>query len=140
MSKSKQYIVYTDGSHYATYMGQDNVGGWSFAVEDPETGQIIAQKSRKVKNCPDNNYAELIAVIKAVKFMHEKKWHFTLKTDSKITLDGIKGKTMPRWHIPLWQELFSHSSRFMDNACLIPREENKADFAAGMAARSFVTQ
>lgn len=137
-----KYTVYTDGSYYANYMGKE-VGGWAFIVYRNDELKPCYVRSGKVKRGLNigNNECELFAVYKAFEFMKKKRRSFTLKTDSKAVLDGLKGKTMPKFGLSLWEQLFALGRVNVQDAVLIPRKDNEeADYAAGMAARSFITR
>lgn len=132
--------VFTDGSFYDNYMGR-SVGGWAFRVVDSNTSQVVYKKCGKVRNAQSSSHCELVAVMKAIRYMKNQRKQFIIKSDSKETIDILKGIASPKANEGLWQELFAEPCRALKDVLLIPRSENKeADFAAKTAARSFIAQ
>jgi len=92
-----QYIIYTDGA----CRKNPGKGASAYVILDSSEKNIIKYESYYYPDCT-NNYAELMAIIKALKFVSEeiqlnKNLNITIKSDSKYCVDGCN-KWMYDWN------------------------------------------
>jgi len=114
MINTNKYVIYTDGA----CKGNPGRGASAYVILDALENNIIKSDSIYYPKCT-NNYAELMAVYKALEFVNKKLLNENLdiiiKSDSKYCVDGCstwmynwnkKGTLSSRVNGDIWKELF----------------------------------
>jgi ribonuclease HI len=139
-------IVYTDGAA----LGNPGPGGYGVVMMFGNFRKELSGGFRRTTN----NRMELLAVIQALKNIHNKTLPIHIYTDSKYVCDAITKKWVDKWNreqfkkaknADLWLEYLNVSKEFNLNIHWVKGhsgilENERCDFLATEAAKSNPTQ
>lgn len=97
------YHIYSDGACINNGL-PDAVASWSYVVAD-ENDSIIQACTGRVEGKQDNNRAELVAYINALKYVKENKGQFIIHVDYQALYLYCNGKNRPKTNLDLYNEI-----------------------------------
>ncbi len=96
-------LIYTDGS----CIGNPGPGGWAAILLHPDAEKPFAILKGHEKSTT-NNRMEMIAVIEALRYIHEHKFqnsNITLHSDSNLVIQTLTQGWKRKANLDLWEEL-----------------------------------
>lgn len=122
--------VYTDGSYsYAT-----KNGGWGYVIVAPPSVKKLQYARYAGELNTTNNRMELMAVIKAYKFILENykiKQQISLYTDSRYVCDALEFKWVDLWRFRNWKtssgEVAKNQDLWVELTSLVKQLEEKGN-------------